>query len=194
MLLPQVRGSAAIWASTTDCNSSAIAYIGGNDGALYAFNVLTGAQVFAFQTGGDIASTPAVAPAVSINGTKIPVVYFGSYDKTVYAINGVTGAQVLMTPVRLALATLARPEAGCSDRTCAPFHDRYSNHRYSTPRSGPSKRETTSRLQRRLFKTIHCSPCILAQPICTSTPWMAAAARCNGKVLDGKKLETHQKL
>lgn len=60
-------------------------FIGGVDGNLYAFSAVDGSLRWKYQTGGNIASTVAVA-----NG----VVYFGSKDQNVYAVDAATGAPV----------------------------------------------------------------------------------------------------
>ena len=62
-----------------------VAYIGSEDGNLYALNASNGALLWGYHTGGYVWSTPAVA-----NG----VVYTGSYDHNLYAMNSATGAKV----------------------------------------------------------------------------------------------------
>jgi outer membrane protein assembly factor BamB len=62
-----------------------VAYVGSNDGNVYALDAATGAQAWSFATGGAVISSPAVA-----NG----VVYVGSYDHKVYALNAATGAEL----------------------------------------------------------------------------------------------------
>lgn len=68
-----------------------IAYIGGMDGKLYAFDALTAAEIAGFPklTGGAIYSTPAVA------GGKV---YVGSEDGNLYAFNALTGAAIAGFP------------------------------------------------------------------------------------------------
>jgi len=57
-------------------------YIGSDDGALHAVDVVTGKALWKFATGGPVRSTAAVD-----DGT----VYFGSYDGRIYAISGDKG-------------------------------------------------------------------------------------------------------
>jgi len=60
-------------------------YVGSRDGTLYAVNVSTGTEEWAFSApGGPVDSSPTV-----VDGT----VYVGSDDGTVYAVNASTGAQ-----------------------------------------------------------------------------------------------------
>jgi outer membrane protein assembly factor BamB len=62
-----------------------VAYVGSDDGNVYAVNATTGAVLWTFRTGGAVDSSPAVAGGV---------VYIGSNDATVYALNASTGAKV----------------------------------------------------------------------------------------------------
>ncbi len=61
-----------------------IAYVGSDDGQLYAVDLATGAQKWKFTTGGPVRATPAVA-----EGT----VYVGSYDGFFYAVDAATGKE-----------------------------------------------------------------------------------------------------
>jgi outer membrane protein assembly factor BamB len=66
--------------------ANGVAYVGSLDGNLYALNAITGALLWSYVTGAEVAeSSPAVA-----NG----VVYVGSYDNNVYALNATTGAKL----------------------------------------------------------------------------------------------------
>jgi len=58
------------------------AYIGSQDGKLYAVDIATGRQKWAFSAGGRIESSPAVAQGV---------VYFGAHNGKVYAVDSVRG-------------------------------------------------------------------------------------------------------
>jgi len=58
------------------------AYIGSQDGKLYAVDIVTGRQKWAFLAGGRIESSPAVAQGV---------VYFGAHTGKVYAVDSVRG-------------------------------------------------------------------------------------------------------
>lgn len=60
-----------------------LVYIGSYDGRLYAVDGKTGAEVWHFDTGGFIDSSPAIG--------KDGTVYVGSSDKNVYALNGDSG-------------------------------------------------------------------------------------------------------
>lgn len=64
-------------------------FAGSGDGKLYAIDAVTGAQQWAFATGGAVVSSPAVW------GTGADrFVIFGSGDGRLYALNATTGAQV----------------------------------------------------------------------------------------------------
>lgn len=58
------------------------AYIGSDDGVLYAIDTETGSQVWRFETGGPVRSSPAVA------GGRV---FFGSYDGNFYALDADSG-------------------------------------------------------------------------------------------------------
>ena len=58
------------------------AYIGSQDGKLYAVDIATGRQKWAFNAGGRIESSPAVAQGA---------VYFGAHNGKVYAVDAVRG-------------------------------------------------------------------------------------------------------
>jgi outer membrane protein assembly factor BamB len=55
-------------------------YVGSADKSLYAINAADGSKKWAYQTGGNVQSSPVLSP----EGT---VVYVGSNGKSVYAIN-----------------------------------------------------------------------------------------------------------
>jgi len=61
------------------------AYIGSQDGKLYAVDIATGRQRWAFNAGGRIESSPAVAQGV---------VYFGAHNGKVYAVDAVRGEKL----------------------------------------------------------------------------------------------------
>jgi outer membrane protein assembly factor BamB len=58
--------------------ANGVVYIGSGDSKIYAFDAVTGNQLFVFQTGGPIRSSPVV-----VNG----VAYIGSYDGKLYAFH-----------------------------------------------------------------------------------------------------------
>ena len=58
--------------------ANGVVYVGSGDSKLYAFDTVTGNQLFVFQTGGPIRSSPVV-----VNGA----VYIGSYDGKLYAFH-----------------------------------------------------------------------------------------------------------
>ena len=60
--------------------------MGSNDRKVYALNAATGVHRWAFATGVDVYSSPAVSP----DGTSI---FVGSGDNKVYALNAATGVQ-----------------------------------------------------------------------------------------------------
>lgn len=62
-----------------------VAYVGSDDGNLYAIDAGTGTELWRFQTGGAVRSSPAVVDGV---------VYVGSDDYRVYAIDAATGARI----------------------------------------------------------------------------------------------------
>jgi serine/threonine-protein kinase len=61
------------------------AYIGSQDGKLYAVDIATGRQRWAFNAGGRVESSPAVAQGV---------VYFGAHNGKVYAVDAVRGEKL----------------------------------------------------------------------------------------------------
>ncbi|HKE37874.1 MAG TPA: PQQ-binding-like beta-propeller repeat protein [Candidatus Baltobacteraceae bacterium] len=61
-----------------------VAYVGSNDGKLYAVRVSDGAKVWAFATKGAVRSSPAVAGGA---------VFFSSLDGTIYAVDAKTGRE-----------------------------------------------------------------------------------------------------
>jgi outer membrane protein assembly factor BamB/serine/threonine protein kinase len=61
------------------------AYIGSQDGKLYAVDIATGRQRWAFNAGGRIESSPAVAQGI---------VYFGAHNGKVYAVDSVRGEKL----------------------------------------------------------------------------------------------------
>jgi len=62
--------------------TGARAYVGSDDGALYAIDIETGRQLWRYQTGGEVRSSPAVA------GGRV---FFGSYDGSFYALDATSG-------------------------------------------------------------------------------------------------------
>jgi outer membrane protein assembly factor BamB len=75
-------------ASTSECPptvAGGLAYIGSDDGTVYAVDATTGAPKWTFTTGGPVQSAPAVA---------FGIVFVGSYDGKVYALNATTGAKI----------------------------------------------------------------------------------------------------
>ena len=62
-------------------------YAGRDDGTVYAFDEATGKVRWAFQTGGEVYGSPAVA---QVPGTP-PTVYIGAENGTFYALNARTG-------------------------------------------------------------------------------------------------------
>ena len=65
--------------------SNGIVYVGSFDNNVYALDVVTGAKVWNYTTGGHVWSKPSVA-----NG----IVYVGSNDNNVYALDARTGVNV----------------------------------------------------------------------------------------------------
>ena len=61
-----------------------VAYVGSDDGQLYAVDVTTGRAKWKFGTGGPVRSTPAVAAGI---------VYAGSYDGFFYAVDAASGKE-----------------------------------------------------------------------------------------------------
>jgi len=61
------------------------AYVGSDDGAVYALQASDGSQVWRYQTGAKVDSSPAVVGGV---------VYFGSDDDKVYALNATNGSLI----------------------------------------------------------------------------------------------------
>jgi outer membrane protein assembly factor BamB len=59
--------------------------VGSDDGKLYALDAATGNLKWSYQTGGEVASAPAVAG---------DLVFFGSYDHKIYALNTADGGLV----------------------------------------------------------------------------------------------------
>src|SRR5208283_5840006 len=60
-----------------------IVYVGSGDNKVYALDASNGKVIWNYTTGGEVASSPAVADGI---------VYVGSYDGKVYALNAMTGA------------------------------------------------------------------------------------------------------
>ena len=58
--------------------------VGSEDGNVYAYDAVTGEEIWEFATGGKVWSTPAIRDGV---------VYFGSHDHHVYAVSLATGEQ-----------------------------------------------------------------------------------------------------
>jgi outer membrane protein assembly factor BamB len=65
--------------------AAGLAYIGSDNGTVYAVDAATGAPKWTFTTGGPVQSAPAVVGGV---------VYVGSYDGNVYALNALTGSKI----------------------------------------------------------------------------------------------------
>ena len=72
------------WVLTTPVVVDGVAYIGSDDGRLYALAADTGELLWSFPTGDVVRSVPAVA-----GGT----VYFGSNDNHLYALDAATGTE-----------------------------------------------------------------------------------------------------
>jgi len=62
--------------------SGGYVYVGSLDHKVYCLNAATGAKVWEYETGGDVASSPAVSGGY---------VYVGSYDNRVYCLNAADG-------------------------------------------------------------------------------------------------------
>jgi len=62
-----------------------LAYVGSDDGSMYAVDTRTGTEAWRFETGGPVRSSPAVAGGV---------VFFGSYDGSFYALDAASGRLV----------------------------------------------------------------------------------------------------
>src|SRR5262249_37259508 len=65
--------------------ANGIAYIGSNDGKLYAFDAVSGASLWSASTGSFINSSPAVADGI---------VYVGSDDGKLYAFDAMSGVEL----------------------------------------------------------------------------------------------------
>ena len=89
-----------LWGAATDPSAEGInsspavvgdlAYIGSDDGSLWAFDATTGAPVWRDPVGGDVRSSPAVADGR---------VFFGSSGGSVYADDALTGARLWAYPI-----------------------------------------------------------------------------------------------
>jgi len=55
--------------------AGSVAYVGSNDGRLYAINVTTGRKLWEWEAGGPISASPALANGVLVIGTQDGVVY-----------------------------------------------------------------------------------------------------------------------
>src|SRR5215831_6406701 len=77
--------SGAVWGNSSPAVANGVVYIGSFDGNVYAFDAVTGDQLWSYTTGDEVQSSPAVA-----NG----VVYVGSTDGNVYALDAVTGVKL----------------------------------------------------------------------------------------------------
>lgn len=64
-----------------------VAYIGSDDGNLYALNASTGERLWSFSTG-------SVQPILDAPAVAAGVVYIGSYDGILYAVNANTGQRL----------------------------------------------------------------------------------------------------
>ena len=64
-----------------------LVFVGSYDKKLYARNAADGTEVWHFETGGAVVSSPTVADGV---------VFFGSEDKKLYALNAADGAKVAL--------------------------------------------------------------------------------------------------
>jgi outer membrane protein assembly factor BamB len=74
--------------------ANGVAYVGSDDGKVYALSASSGIQVWSFTTGSAVVSSPAVA-----NG----VVYVGSFDRNLYAFDLAGGSNVVRRPNAQAL-------------------------------------------------------------------------------------------
>jgi outer membrane protein assembly factor BamB len=79
-----IRNGSKIWSFKTGgqvISSPAVAgntaFIGSNDGNVYAVDAVSGKKIWAVSTGGEVGSSPALAGGM---------LYVGSYDGKVYAI------------------------------------------------------------------------------------------------------------
>lgn len=78
----------AVYSSPTCCgNNGTIVYVGSDDNFLYAINADTGEQVWGYETGDWVYSTPLL-------NRDATLVYCTSYDAYIYALDAVTGAEV----------------------------------------------------------------------------------------------------
>ncbi len=66
-------------------------YVGNDNGRIYAFNGTTGAELWIFDTGAPVRSSPAL----SSDGTRV---YIGSESNNVYALNAASGVAVPSPP------------------------------------------------------------------------------------------------
>ena len=83
--------SGSAWGNSSPAVAHGVVYAGSFDDSVYAFDAITGAQLWSYPTGDQIfMSSPAVA-----NG----VVYIGSTDGNVYAFDAVTGAKLWSYPI-----------------------------------------------------------------------------------------------
>ena len=74
--------------SSTPPPAGGVAYVGSNDGSVYAVNTNDGTQLWKAKTGGAVVSSPVV-----VNNT----LYVGSRDRYVYALNASTGSLLWRT-------------------------------------------------------------------------------------------------
>src|SRR5262249_36391807 len=77
--------SGAVWGNSSPAVANGVVYIGSFDGNVYAFDAVTGDQLWSYTTGDGVQSSPAVA-----NGEG----HLGSTDGNVYALDAVTGVKL----------------------------------------------------------------------------------------------------
>ena len=85
LLAPQWKYATGRNVGSSPAVVNGVAYVGSDDGNVYALDAVTGALVWKYATGNAVESSPAVA-----TGT----VYIGSDDHNVYALDAKTGALV----------------------------------------------------------------------------------------------------
>jgi outer membrane protein assembly factor BamB len=62
--------------------ANGLIYFGSNDNNIHALNAHTGTNIWTYQTGGDVVSSPAIAD---------DTVFVGSHDNNLYALNATSG-------------------------------------------------------------------------------------------------------